>query len=50
MIPADDKKNMRLIVAQVILEQLQSLDMHYPEVRDARREELQQYRELLEDD
>ncbi len=50
VVPADDKKNMRLIVAQIVLEQLQSLDMKYPEVTPERREELQQYRrQLLED-
>ncbi len=50
VIPADNKKNMRLIVAQIILQQLKSLDIKYPEVSDARRAELQQYRQrLLED-
>ncbi len=48
IIPADDKKNMRLIVAQVILEQLKSLEMEYPQVTDERREELQRYRDGLE--
>jgi PPK2 family polyphosphate:nucleotide phosphotransferase len=47
VVPADDKKNMRLIVAQIILEQLQSLDMHYPEVTAARLDELQLYRSQL---
>lgn len=50
VIPADDKKNMRLIVSQIVLEELKSLDMHYPEVSDARRKELQMYRERLEKD
>jgi PPK2 family polyphosphate:nucleotide phosphotransferase len=50
VIPADDKKNMRLIVAQIVLEQLQSLDMAYPEVSDQRRAELRQYRERLSTD
>jgi PPK2 family polyphosphate:nucleotide phosphotransferase len=50
VIPADDKKNMRLIVAQIVLEQLKRLDMEYPEVSDARRDELQELRQrLLED-
>ena len=50
VIPADDKKNMRLIVAQIILDQLKSLDIEYPRVSDERRQELQQYRQrLLED-
>lgn len=50
VIPADDKKNMRLIVSQIVLEELQSLDMHYPQVSDARRAELENYREMLEKD
>ena len=50
VVPADDKKNMRLIVAQIVLEQLQSLHMHYPQVSDERRDELQQYRQALLDD
>lgn len=50
VVPADDKKNMRLIVAQIILDQLKSLDMEYPEVSDARRQELQKYRKRLLDD
>jgi len=47
VIPANDKKNMRLIVAQAILDELKSLDMAYPEVDDERRAELQHYREQL---
>jgi PPK2 family polyphosphate:nucleotide phosphotransferase len=47
VVPADDKKNMRLIVAQILLEQLRALDMEYPEVTDERREELQRYRKRL---
>ncbi len=50
VIPADDKKNMRLIVAQIILEQLKSLNMNYPEVSDARREELGRIRKRLSQD
>ena len=50
VVPADDKKNMRLIVAQIVLEQLRSLDISYPEVTAERREALQAYRQkLLED-
>jgi PPK2 family polyphosphate:nucleotide phosphotransferase len=47
VIPADDKKNMRLIVSQVVLSHLHKLDMNYPEVSDERRAELQRYREQL---
>lgn len=50
VVPADDKKNMRLIVAQIVLEQLKSLDMRYPVVSELRRQELQEYREKLVDD
>jgi PPK2 family polyphosphate:nucleotide phosphotransferase len=47
VIPADDKHNMRLIVSQIVLERLRSLDMHYPEVSDARRKDLQRIKEML---
>ncbi len=50
VVPADDKRNMRLIVAQVVLEQLQSLKMSYPEVTPERRQELEHYREQLSQD
>lgn len=50
VVPADDKKNMRLIVAQIILEQLKALDMNYPEVSDDRLNELKAYRTMLESD
>jgi PPK2 family polyphosphate:nucleotide phosphotransferase len=50
VVPADDKQNMRLIVAQIVLEQLKALDLKYPEVTDARREELQRYRKRLSED
>jgi len=50
IVPADDKKNMRLIVARIILEELRSLDMSYPEVSEERRRELQKDRKLLEND
>lgn len=48
VIPADDKKNMRLIVCQVVLEHLQSLDIHYPQMEKERREELETFRKMLE--
>ena len=50
IVPADDKKNMRLIVAQTILDQLKSLEMSYPEVSEERRKELLKDRKLLEND
>jgi hypothetical protein len=50
VVPADDKKNMRLIVSEIILSRLRELKLHWPEVSDARRAELQKYRERLEAD
>jgi PPK2 family polyphosphate:nucleotide phosphotransferase len=51
IIPADDKENARLIISEVILDTFKQLDMHYPEVDNARREDLQRIRErLIEDD
>jgi PPK2 family polyphosphate:nucleotide phosphotransferase len=47
VIPADDKWYARLAVAQVILETLQGLDMHYPKVTKAQKEELMKARERL---
>ena len=47
VIPADDKKNMRLIVAQIILKHLKEIDMHYPKVDQERRDELQSFRDQL---
>lgn len=51
VVPADDKKTMRLIVAQAVLTTLQAMDMRYPEVSPKRAEELGRYRhQLLSDD
>ena len=49
VIPADDKRNMRLIAASLILEKLQTFDMHYPEISDARRDELKSFEAQLRD-
>jgi len=50
VIPADDKKNARLIIASIILEAFKSLKMHYPVADASRQEELQAIRkQLLED-
>ena len=38
VIPADDKKNMRLIISTIILEKLKELDMEYPESTPERQE------------
>jgi PPK2 family polyphosphate:nucleotide phosphotransferase len=46
-VPADDKQNARLIVAEIILDTFRSLKMAYPEPSDDRRHELQQIRKRL---
>jgi len=48
VVPADDKKNARLIISEVILDTLQGLKMAYPETTTERRRELQQIRKQLE--
>lgn len=47
IVPADDKKNARLIVSKIILETFKSLDMSYPETTGERRRELLKIREML---
>ena len=44
VIPADDKKNARLFVSQVVVQTLQSLNIDYPRVSPERLEELEQCR------
>jgi PPK2 family polyphosphate:nucleotide phosphotransferase len=40
VIPADDKKNMRLIISTIILEKMKELNMEYPESTPERQETL----------
>lgn len=40
VLPADDKKNMRLLVAKIINENLKTLEMSYPEPDEARKKAL----------
>ena len=47
VIPADDKKNMRLIVGKIIGEEMKKLGMSYPETSAERAEELQKYIEII---
>ena len=47
VVPADDKLSARLIVAHIVLDRLESLDLAYPQVSDARRKELQTIRAQL---
>ncbi len=46
-IPADDKKNARLFVSQVIVDTLEGLKMSYPTVTEDRRRELLEIRKQL---
>lgn len=48
VVPADDKKNARLIMSQVINQTLQSLKLAYPVLDKQRREDLQTARRELE--
>ena len=47
VIPADDKKNARLLVAEAIVETLEGLKMSYPEPDKAHRKELESIRQRL---
>jgi PPK2 family polyphosphate:nucleotide phosphotransferase len=46
-VPADDKKNARLIISEILLDLFRGLEMSYPEPSAERREELQAIREKL---
>jgi PPK2 family polyphosphate:nucleotide phosphotransferase len=47
VVPADDKKNARLIVSQIILETFNALKMRYPETDAKRQQELLSIRQQL---
>lgn len=47
VVPADDKRNARLIVSRIVIDTLASLQLAYPVVTAARREELAALREDL---
>jgi PPK2 family polyphosphate:nucleotide phosphotransferase len=47
VVPADDKQNARLIVAQIVLDGLAGLKMAYPKTTAKRRAELESIRKLL---
>jgi len=47
VIPADDKKNARLIISHAIVETMKSLKMSYPQPTEAHRSELQAVRSAL---
>jgi PPK2 family polyphosphate:nucleotide phosphotransferase len=48
VVPADDKKNARLIVSQVVVDTLQTLQLSYPKVDKERIKELHAIRKQLE--
>lgn len=48
VVPADDKRNARLIISRIILDTLGELNMTYPQPDAERRAELQQIRARLE--
>ena len=47
VVPADDKKNARLIVSQIVVDTLNGLGMNYPKVTTERAQELQAIRAEL---
>jgi PPK2 family polyphosphate:nucleotide phosphotransferase len=47
VVPADDKKNARLIVSQIVLDALHELKMAYPKTTPKRRRELKSIRKQL---
>jgi len=46
-VPADDKRNARLIISQIILDTLRGLKMEYPKLTKEQRNELEEIRKLL---
>jgi PPK2 family polyphosphate:nucleotide phosphotransferase len=47
VVPADDKKNARLIISQIILDTFKALKMSYPETDEKRQQELLSIRDRL---
>lgn len=47
IVPADDKKNARLIVSQILLDAFNGRNMAFPEVTAKRRQELKSFRKRL---
>lgn len=48
VIPADDKRNARLIISHIIVEAMKSIDMDYPKATQEHRQKLQRIREKLD--
>jgi PPK2 family polyphosphate:nucleotide phosphotransferase len=47
VVPADDKKNARLIISQILLDTLRQLKLEYPRITDEQQKELRAMRKLL---
>ncbi len=47
VIPADHKWFMRVVVSEIIVDRLEKLKLHYPEITDDQRERLAEYRKAL---
>ncbi len=47
IVPADDKKNARLFISNILLDTFKALNMHYPEADEKRKEELKVIRQRL---
>lgn len=50
VIPADKKWFTRLAVSEVVVEKLESMDLHYPQVTEAHKAELKEAKKLLENE
>ena len=50
VVPADDKKNMRLIVSAAILHEMKKLHLHWPKLTSEQQTELAKCREMLTSD
>ncbi|WP_345270647.1 PPK2 family polyphosphate kinase [Nibrella viscosa] len=47
VIPADDKKNMRLLVAKALVGELQKLNLSFPDVSESRQQTLQHLKDVI---
>ena len=49
IVPADDKKNMRLIVGEILIEEMKNLDMSYPETSPERQAQLKKLISIIQE-
>jgi PPK2 family polyphosphate:nucleotide phosphotransferase len=47
VVPADDKKNLRLTVSKIIVDELKKMDMRYPDLGPERTEELRRFIDII---